>query len=500
MNEKYINQQITPKLEILPLDQVNCFSRVFTLCFSSFNIKFMDLYLMLDSFYNCYRIATQNNFKSYFEKELELSKIFGIDISKVYTSDDFYELIENNVSHGFPIITVVNLKYIYYSDYYLESDWEHPLIIKGYDKTKKIFYILDNLQLKKDSDCERDFVIEYEALYKAYLSYFEDIVKTDNTFILVFKIKSEEEMKLNCVVHNSLNYIKHNILNIFETKKYDEIFGNTKNKKILNIYKYKKLFFDKYLNLVYQLGVIDYELHKILMKKREYLIKIWEKYNYKSYIYYSKNGVYPLINSLYSELIDKEIELWKLLNLNSHIDFKFSFLEKDSYKGAIVENNDNLLILYDKNVIFNFNREKIYNTWLGDDSPKIMYSKSTTFEFWTSVEILENFENADFVAGIVIRNTNHIYYYGLDSQKRINLDLKGEISSIKEKMVSLTYVELGVKFCNGKCYFMYKKESNIYNFYCMDFDVLELEYGIGCKTYFYPKPLKIQMEILYNQK
>ncbi|WP_064613698.1 hypothetical protein, partial [Streptobacillus moniliformis] len=92
------------------------------------------------------------------------------------------------------------------------------------------------------------------------------------------------------------------------------------------------------------------------------------------------------------------------------------------------------------------------------------------FELWISIEVLYNPDDADFVAGLVVKNGNDIFYFGLDSEKRINIDLKREKSSIKEKVFPLKYIELGVKFYNKECNFMYKLNSKIYNLHTILFE------------------------------
>ncbi|WP_064580983.1 hypothetical protein [Streptobacillus moniliformis] len=502
MNQKYINHKISAKINLFPLEQVNCFSRAFATCFSTYNDKLGDLYLMLDSFYNCYRIYTQTNCNIFFEKEILISKILDFNLSKISVNNNFYNIIEKFIELGFPVVIPVNLRNIYYSHYYLEEDWEHPFIIKGYDKNKKIFYILDNVHLNSENELEREFIIKYEILFDAYESYFNYIAKGIEKFILILEKNSNENIYIsNEVYKNSFNFINENIKEIFSHKNFEELFNNKITKRTLNIYRYKDLFLNIYINLLKELNLISFEKYNYYIEKEKYLIKKWKKYNYSSYLHFLKNKNYPVKNSDYNMLIKYESDLWNCFQNESLFLDNNIIYKENTEKIIYIENNeDNIIYKNEKEIIFKFNNKKIYNTWSLDESPKIMYSKNKNFELWISIEVLYNPDDADFVAGLVVKNGNDIFYFGLDSEKRINIDLKREKSSIKEKVFPLKYIELGVKFYNKECNFMYKLNSKIYNLHTILFENECLEYGIGCKTYFYAKPLELKIIELINKR
>ncbi|WP_064590430.1 hypothetical protein [Streptobacillus moniliformis] len=457
---------------------------------------------MLDSFYNCYRIYTQTNCNIFFEKEILISKILDFNLSKISVNNNFYNIIEKFIELGFPVVIPVNLRNIYYSHYYLEEDWEHPFIIKGYDKNKKIFYILDNVQLNSENELEREFIIKYEILFDAYESYFNYIAKGIEKFILILEKNSNENIYIsNEVYKNSFNFINENIKEIFSHKNFEELFNNKITKRTLNIYRYKDLFLNIYINLLKELDLISFEKYNYYIKKEKYLIKKWKKYNYSSYLHFLKNKNYPVKNSDYNMLIKYESDLWNCFQNESLFLDNNIIYKENTEKIIYIENNeDNIIYKNEKEIIFKFNNKKIYNTWSLDESPKIMYSKNKNFELWISIEVLYNPDDADFVAGLVVKNGNDIFYFGLDSEKRINIDLKREKSSIKEKVFPLKYIELGVKFYNKECNFMYKLNSKIYNLHTILFENECLEYGIGCKTYFYAKPLELKIIELINKR
>ncbi|WP_231099140.1 hypothetical protein, partial [Streptobacillus moniliformis] len=60
----------------------------------------------------------------------------------------------------------------------------------------------------------------------------------------------------NEVYKNSFNFINENIKEIFSHKNFEELFNNKITKRTLNIYRYKDLFLNIYINLLKELNLI----------------------------------------------------------------------------------------------------------------------------------------------------------------------------------------------------------------------------------------------------
>lgn len=126
------------------------------------------------------------------------------------------------------------------------------------------------------------------------------------------------------------------------------------------------------------------------------------------------------------EIEDLENQIWKRLRLG-YLDNYEQVTVFNRVQTTTIENNeDDIITQQEESTIFSFDGKKIYNTWLGDDSPKIMFEKSDKVDFKINVKVIENKESADFAAGIVIKAKGDIYYFALDSERRINLDRRGK--------------------------------------------------------------------------
>ncbi|HHJ7430555.1 TPA: hypothetical protein ACQM7H_001710, partial [Streptococcus pyogenes] len=102
----------------------------------------------------------------------------------------------------------------------------------------------------------------------------------------------------------------------------------------------------------------------------------------------------------------------------------------------IFENNEDGIIEVDKdNFKFKFTGSKLYNTWLGDDSPKAIFSKSCSGKIYVSLSVRENLYHANFAGGLIIRDGEYTYYYTMDSEKKLNLEKSGVTPSIAHQYI-----------------------------------------------------------------
>ncbi|HEM9343490.1 TPA: hypothetical protein U3J84_001980, partial [Streptococcus agalactiae] len=206
----HTNYKIRPKTKFYLLDQVNCVSRAVSLGISSYNKELSDIFLMIDGFEKCYPIKELREVKEPYDREIILAqKYLNLNFKKLYLENNFFETLEENIMQNIPVIIPINLREIFYSDHYKEDDWEHPIIIKGFDSLKRIFYILDYTQLKSDNPQDRDFCIEYDTLYNAYKSYFENIASTSQNFILILE---ESDTLYREVFYNCVRFILDNLI------------------------------------------------------------------------------------------------------------------------------------------------------------------------------------------------------------------------------------------------------------------------------------------------
>lgn len=485
----HFNFNIKANIEAYPLDQVNCISRAISLCIASYDIQLSNLFLIIDSFERCYSIKSLEEPKEPYDRELNLvQKYLNLNFEKIFLDKNFFTAIEEQIVLNNPVIVPINLKEIFYSDYYREDDWEHPVVIKGFDSSKKVFYILDYIQLKSDIPMERDFTIEYGVLYVAFQSYFSNIGKTDNEFILVLDKTKVEKSKTFPI------YIKEIQENI--------ALGDMENNflklapvKWLNIYKYKEILFSLSLNL---LKGLTCQSNNYLIRKNN-IINLNKKLFFRLYMNWSRS------NQINSELvieINHVIQLEQILIKELFERLNVLFLEKrDVEMLYIFENNEDNIIQVINNIFqFTFAENKIYNTWLGDDSPKVVFPKASNGKISISLSVVKNLYDADFAGGIFIRDGEDMYYYTLDAKGKLNLDKRGVELSLVHEYIESDCLEFGIEFKNKKCNFLYRKNSvSSYNlFYSLELKEKLIEYGIGCKTYYSAKPLVVEIKKLSN--
>lgn len=494
MDDKCINSKIKSNIGFYPIDQVNCFSRAFGICLNSFDQSLSNLFYMVNNYDKCYHINGISESKELFAREINTFELVcDLRVSKAYSKDDLFSLLEEHISMNNPVIVPVNLREIYYSDYYQESDWEHPIIIKGFDRPKKIFYILDHTQIKSDDQQELEFSIEYETLFKAYKSYFDNIAVDEEEFILIFEKRSNEPLVISRLLDHCLRIIFENEASSVEIKKLANKVNL--NKRVLNMPKYKELFFSIMINEMSHFGYLMQNDVELLTNNKLKLIDKWRTYILKSYKNRLKGESYFCEKEL-EEIRSLENQIWQQLKLRYLDNFGQASILNVSQTTTIENNEDNIITQQEKNIYFTFDGNKIYNTWLGDDSPKIMFKKSSKVDFKINVKVIENKEFSDFAAGIVIRIKDDVYYFALDSGRRINLDRKGKEGSINENIIQTNEVELMIHFSESNCQFLYNCEGKVESLCILDLNANEIEYGIGCKTYFYPRPLIVEMKVL----
>lgn len=490
---KYVNNKIKPTIGFYPIEQINCFSRAFGLCLNTFNHQFPDIYYMMNCFEKSFRINKLEKSVELFDFDIEIIKdFFGLKIKKQYldNSNTFFEYIEKQTEINNPVIVPINLREIYYSDFYLERDWEHPFVIRGFDRDKKLFYILDSTHLKSDSQQEREFSIGYSDLYKAHNSYFSKINNIEKNFVLVFK-KSIENYSI-------IDIFDKCILEISNIKKSPDFFTPIQNlnmdadnfeKYILNVPKYKELFFSLLFKLTSEFHLVDNETIKKLSGCVKSLGVPWRKLSYLGFLaFQKKNNHFPV--ELSTVIQESESDIFE-----KYFD---SYMMKESTiqnKLLVFENNrDNIISNIENKFYFKFKGNKIHNTWMGDESPKVIFGRSKKTQFGVKIEVNENTEKTCFAAGIFIKEGVNVYYFSLDSERRINLERRSKEESIAEKIINSKNAELKIDYSDKTCKFYYKNNSEYILLCEREFEYEEIEFGIGCKTYYYPHPLSITIE------
>lgn len=155
------------------LEQVNCIEDTIRVALETYGEICGIIYLMYIKLQYCYNLSDYVSKKKYsligiIEKVLD--RELGIKIYRKDT-DNFYATIENLINEQNPVLILGNLRELFYSEHYMESDWTHLFYIKGYDSIKRLFYIMDSAQFRSNGiQNYYEFVIPYQVMHDMYKS------------------------------------------------------------------------------------------------------------------------------------------------------------------------------------------------------------------------------------------------------------------------------------------------------------------------------------------
>lgn len=483
------------------IQNVNCLEKPIGIVLNGYNSQYRFLFLMFLKMIESY------NIRYYYDNDVlqmhsmnrarcVLKREFSINL---YCEGKFYDLhkfIEKNIDNNNPVLLVGNLKELYYSQYYKKENWIHSFIIKGYNRENKVYYIMDSLQRGNDSSYNYyDFVIPYYIVEDMYRSLNENIYKEG-----VFYFKSEEidanvnhkmliEKCLKILIEQVCEqpYVEIDIVNKLLTNKNINV---REYEKLLNITHYKEVFYNELKNALSQY-IMDSTLYEQFIKLKDELIKESLMINNKVIYYIYKNNKEKALMELY-KMKDKEKEMMELLKKIRTKLSNIKNLDKVSEDSKITyENNEDNII---KNVsdgvyVFNFNNNKIYNSWIKDNSPKIVWRNLHKKELIVRTKIkLLNYENGTkFFAGIFAKTEdNSLYYWGINSALSLTLENTGVNPSIIEVPKCSDEVLLKIKIMKGRWYLEYSLDGGEHMNHVEEYVLISSgiqELGIGCKTW-----------------
>ncbi|HGQ7723235.1 TPA: hypothetical protein ACL1V9_000355 [Streptococcus pneumoniae] len=395
-----------------------------------------------------------------FEREMHiLRNFFCIESEKINFSDEYVltEFIVKNINKYGSVFVPINLKEIYYSAYYKEQDWPHLFLINGYDKEKELFYVIDATQIYSDILTEQNFCITFEILERAYKSYFHQTILN----------KEKEYIFVVTTVVNELT----------ETEIFHETFKYLFNQSSIS---------SRELEIVYKiLTNRDFTLFinrciKNILKNDTKLV------NYDFFVLEEKK-IFDFFSKQASRYKER---LFEIISSNSNrYNEVFECIQNSGKIITITEDNS-------RKFRFSFIGDKIYNSWFNDDSPKVRINQDLNYLI-VKINVIHKEKDSKFVAGLYCFIDDNLYYFGLDSNYFINLDLMGKTPEIFRKRLETSEVYLKISRQEDSCKFSYSVDGITY-FYATSLDIRSCHFscGIGCKTYSKPTPLCIDFEDL----
>lgn len=476
------------------IEQVDCVERPLFVAIKSYNEYYAHLYLMFlklsQSYYlgNTYKSHNYSFARSRYILEKELDFKFGYINSK-----NLIEGIEKEINKNNPVLVLVNLKDIYYSNFFKKKDWIHLFLIRGYDKDKKLFYIMDNIHRTGDNDkILYDFVIQYDTLTAAYNSYCNNI---NNDFIYYIDSHNSNVNSKNTILPlllKGINYYLHTDIKYYlndENVQKVQNYGTTDlSKSIIKMDYYREVFFNELSILLTAFLSPDNNNYNLFNSKEKELVSCWKRKTSLRLFSIRKKK-----NILYDDVIEIEKEVRQLLEKITEdlLHKKEKQLgEFQCIKQRLVNNTDKIISFIDsRTIMFNFNTNKIYNNWFTDESPKVIYELDlniTNLIFETRIDFVSCGKNSDIIAGIYLKTIkNERYLWGSKSGQKMvfeNTGIEAELLNIYNKC---SKINLSINFSNDNLYLEYSDSQNGTNIIeRKDISLKELkEIGIVCKTW-----------------
>lgn len=489
-----------------PVDWVTCYQKAFAICLNKFNPEYAQLFYIMTSASKCYEFSC---FKSMNFQQIQskiINDIFEVTFENKLVINKFHNEIQKNIDMNNPVVVSGNLRELFYSKHYKEDDWSHPFIIKGYNLEKRLYYIIDDTHLTSEES--QDFSIRFEDLEIAHNSFIKNISK-DNSFY-VFLNKSTINKTSHEILKDILDFYFDDDYKYKEIQLIEKLCNKSKviNENVffnpyyllINMPKYKNVFFIELINALKNHVEINEEQYQDLLCKKESLLKNWKIFINSFLKNYNKNQDSPVVGKTYIDLLireEKELHkaIFKIVNLEQKENIKSTIFKYST------ENGKEIIKAHDKIFNFSFNGKKLYNTWFFDESPKVMFSpEDINKELEIELTVKNNFQSASFLAGIVISTVNKsVFFFGMDGEERINLDQGGSIESFKEILGCFKQIQLCSKLIREnkiEFYYKFSNEQEYSFFYSLQTDEKIESVGFGCKTYNIPKLLEVEFKVI----
>ncbi len=503
-----IINNIKPNCDDYRFDSINCFEKSVGISLNHYNVNYSGYFYMfieLIKSYNVLKYSKKNNNEIDIAKKL-LENVFKIKLNKVMVNGDISKVIEEQINNNNPVLVPGNLIGLYYSYHYKLSSWEHLFLIKGFDETRRIYYILDNLQMILDTGHYYDFVMDYNQLQEIYdlseneaeIYYIErnnPIPSVKDTDIVISFIDlyinylDKQPFKVIDIIDKYNSQIKES-----DPSLKDELDITLLTKNLANMPKYKDVMFKELLRSLNAIGYPQKSIEEIATLIEE-LINKWF-----SLINNSIKNIYKKTLISYDDKL-KDILIYEnqLINqLKECLDFyqDVDMLQENnktisSEKQYYYENNlEDIITEIENNISFKFNTKNTYPSWSVDNCPKLVFKDrleiSKQYYIQSSVKIHKDSKETGYHGGIFIRTEkNQRYCWGINSGLSLRLDQAGINDNIKDVPINNTNLTLFVNVCNSNCQIGYidedTNEQYLVGEYVLDSNIKSL--GLSCKTW-----------------
>jgi hypothetical protein len=417
---------VQPNKDNYLLDQVNCLEKTLLIVAEGKRSNLSNYYLILQKCFELYHSSTLiNNFSQFCKNTEEVMILLGQKIHYFPLGKDIHTIIRNQIDLQRPVLVFGNLRTLYYSHHYNVSDWLHLFLIKGYNATTGVYYIMDSAQKKNEGYKYDEFVITTEMLERLATSSHETF--TTECFLSIENLPIEpleSELLITCIneILKAENYNEiivieqHQENNNGKTTEHigTRLIGMVKSKEVLNAE--LVLQFKRYFGNTALIEKIE-ETAAQLIKEWKTVITDYLKSIVKA------NGPFNIqAKSEQAMLLEKSLKAY----LKEVLILLYSLQEKQQQEITEmewkVENNEADIIKLDEDRIkFCFQTDKEYDY---NNSPKFMYpiKPKQNFIYNVEISIAQEPKVSAYQAGIIFRTTRgETYIWGVFNNEKVVL-------------------------------------------------------------------------------
>lgn len=445
MVNKFIQNKIVPNNDKYNPRQLTCFHKPWAILYGSIREEYFDLYLLTSVFYENYAYgnyfplfgSSENLNENYyrFAKEI-LEPRFGVNVEKISyeNKDEFVMNIAEKLAAGERILVPADLIELpYYEDYKLNHHI-HFFVIKGFDIEKKIFYVLDNMQIDGGSDgIYKNFAIPFDCMYGMAETCFDSYFASESIpyFWTLKSLKKEEEegytvsealknhkaeLEYAGIHTELLSYPEEYIITnqVSGTLNFSRTYAKTLN--------YKEVYFDMLFKKLMESNIDETILQDIINKKKQNY-DAWEKLRALVMYHYAKqNGRLGELEKEYRQCVSEDKEFFDNV-VNAIKNIKRNKLRPDTpdevYKANIYNPKLADVSINGNNVLIHHSKADVYDTWKNqDNATQILFKKRPEDEIEFSCELhIKNEADFPFFSGMIIKNDDgKMFLFGNDAK------------------------------------------------------------------------------------
>ncbi len=479
-------------------DRITCFERPIINILNQQNSYLGNCFILLSKIYSFYFCNMQEETKSQVLKLTE--NILNVKVENYSKKNLNFKKINKSIDNKNFFILGINLKEIFYSGYFKEDDWPHWLLINGYDDEKGIYYILDDVQYRNQSNTYSEFCLPKNLLKKARNSYIAQYGRKWSAFNLInTKNTKIQDALLNIISYylgfdfdNGSSYTQVKLLKNFMLAR-DGIFSNelesSFKRKIINNDKYRTILFEILLLFMREFNYDETKINN-LNDCNITAEKLWDDFVTKSILNIVMLRAEEII--LPNNIIEIENDIKTIIE--GFFQYLITYKEKSTcFNDTMCEfnyenNKDNIVSCFKDHVIFDFNNNNVYDWWFVDDSPKIILVSNSDFNksyrIITNITINDNCSIQNFQAGVFIRTEKQILFCAYDIKGLLVFDEIGRYNKSVRTSKSCSLKMCIKKEKNLIVAEIYDKQDTFINkieWYIEEADSLSI--GFACKTW-----------------